>query len=334
MSKFKVGDKVRFIPLGGRHSAKSGATAVVTEAEYVGMYGGPYVRIEWDRDNGLCGTQSDGGYFPEDFEKIEAPLQFQVGDMVKVVTAHEGTFSEWTVGLVGVVKAVEKRRDDSTPYLLWFPYYVGVEGHSGLTNVDRCVDRCDHWWVSADVVEKHEVKEGQTVRITGAGNVGQSGIVLRNDGEGEGRLPWWVRVGEGAGDDVYSFGQDEWRMGSPYDAEHLQPTWGFPEDQMAVEALPDTGSRGGGAFDFDTESVCDCPLCAPRIVCNPAPMPEPSTLYAVVDADEGEIVASYDTYEEAADHARTEAGNRGSYDVLKLVAEFRGAVTVTEKVYS
>lgn len=64
MSKFKVGDKVRFVPRSPGWKAQKGATAIVT--------GLPndfsrWLGVEWVRDE-LSGTQRDGGYYIEDFE--------------------------------------------------------------------------------------------------------------------------------------------------------------------------------------------------------------------------------------------------------------------------
>jgi hypothetical protein len=68
--KFKVGDKVRLIN-GEGIEAKVGATAIVVGYEESCDDTLYYINIKWDR-NELSGTQSDGGYYGDDVEVIEA----------------------------------------------------------------------------------------------------------------------------------------------------------------------------------------------------------------------------------------------------------------------
>lgn len=70
---FKVGDKVRLLKREAMN-AKVGATGIVygyTEdtnkfSESCGYF---YLNVQWER-NGLDGHQTDGGYYPEDFELV------------------------------------------------------------------------------------------------------------------------------------------------------------------------------------------------------------------------------------------------------------------------
>lgn len=76
--RFKKGDRVRLLD-DTSMAAKAGATAKV-----IG-FNGPWVRVEWDRDE-RAGSQMNGGYNPSSFELVPAATAastFKVGDRVR-----------------------------------------------------------------------------------------------------------------------------------------------------------------------------------------------------------------------------------------------------------
>lgn len=198
-NKFKAGDKVQYTEGGRGMAAKTGATATVKGYTDRTEWSGPWLNVEWDR-NDLSGNQMDGGYNEADFELV---TKFKVGDTVRldVKQSYDGD-----TGRVTWIEGDLFRADWSNGCGNNMDFRVSAANKVESEVVEPVVEE--------SVVPDEVVQVGDTVECTSADNqkwftVGKTYIVERVSGHSD-----CVFVKDNDGD-VSVLGYDEYKKVEP-----------------------------------------------------------------------------------------------------------------------
>ena len=104
MSKFKIGDRVRFIERKG-FTAAHGSEAIVEDPAKYTSSGGPYLWVRWD--DGRAGAQCNGGYFETSFELVAPKYDALKGGYYEPCSAYRACMNEQGDYVVEAVRVKE-----------------------------------------------------------------------------------------------------------------------------------------------------------------------------------------------------------------------------------